>query len=1221
MRIVIDLQGAQTESRFRGIGRYTLALCRAIAQKRGEHDVIIVVNGFFPEALNDIFQAFDGILPKENITIWQALGPVRECDASNHSRLRVAETIREHFIASLCPDVVFIPSLFEGHIDNGVTSVKCFFQIPTLVLVYDLIPLINWESYLGTDEIYAQYYQRKLESLRRADHLLTISNSALLEVKTALGLPDQSIRTIWAGCAPEFQPGKLSYEEKSHFLSQWDISKPFIFYSGGDEPRKNIKKFITACGLLPDFIQDKYQIVLLGRIPESRVKTLTEFSVSCGLKLENLIFIEYVSDSALINLYRLCEVFVLPSLHEGFGLPALEAMSCGAAVIGSNTTSIPEVIECSDALFNPNDEVDISRKLEAVLSDESFRAELKVQGLRQARKFSWEASAKRALEAIESLCPTVSEKKDWRSFLENKESDYQALIRSIVSLLPAEISSEELVDISACVEKNEKETRRVLSRSQLSSPINWRIEGPFDSTYSLALLNRETAKSLKAMGHDVALHSTEGPGDFTPNSKYLQKNPDVFELYKKSMVESPIEASITSRILYPPRVADMQCRLNLLHHYAWEESGFPSEWVDDFNRYLDGITYLSKHVEKILIDHGITLPGAVSGSGVDHWERLESCSPYELKANRFRFLHVSSCFPRKGVDVLLRAYGDSFSISDDVSLVIKTHPNPHNEVHSLLEKLRLERSDFPDVLIIEEDLSDAALKSLYKQCHILVAPSRAEGFGLPLAEAMLSRLPVITTGWGGQLDFCSSKTAWLIDYDFERAQTHFNLYDSVWAEPKRAHLAQTMREVYELPDAERLQRSTLGREILLRDFSWEKVTQRLVSFAQTVGKRGFECSPKIGWVTSWNTRCGIATYSAHLIDCMPEAKKVKIFAAKADLRTADDTANITRCWEPHDNEDLSHLVESINNESIDVLVIQFNHGFFNFENLNQFLLDQARVGRVLILMLHSTAVPAHVPHKKLSTLVAGMKSCKRILVHSVDDLNRLKELNVVENVTLFPHGILDFNNTDYSYEGNVFKIASFGFFLPHKGLLELMDAAEILHNRGLKVSLSMLNSEYPAPVSKEIIDQAFTKAKNSPAKIEIYTDYLSELECLEKMSKMDLVVFPYRNTEESSSAAVRSAIASGAPVAVTPIPIFDDVRPAVHILSGMSAQDIADSISELIWRTYENDSCLKMKNESAALWRDSHRYSKLGRRLYNMLCALYRDGKNKSSLSNDSIRH
>src|SRR5262245_46199581 len=169
MRIVIDMQGAQTESRFRGIGRYTMSFSQAIARLRGEHEIILALNGLFPDTIEPIRAAFGGLLPQENIRVWYAPGPVRECEPGNESRREVAEQIREAFLASLEPDVIHICSLFEGYGDDAVTSIGRF-DDTTLVSVtlYDPIPLLDQDHYLKPDPLFAEHYQRKLEYLKRA---------------------------------------------------------------------------------------------------------------------------------------------------------------------------------------------------------------------------------------------------------------------------------------------------------------------------------------------------------------------------------------------------------------------------------------------------------------------------------------------------------------------------------------------------------------------------------------------------------------------------------------------------------------------------------------------------------------------------------------------------------------------------------------------------------------------------------------------------------------------------------------------------------------------------------------------------------------------------------------------------------------------------------------------------------------------------------------------
>ena len=346
-----------------------------------------------------------------------------------------------------------------------------------------------------------------------------------------------------------------------------------------------------------------------------------------------------------------------------------------------------------------------------------------------------------------------------------------------------------------------------------------------------------------------------------------------------------------------------------------------------------------------MVDNGVCVPLSVSGNGTDHWINIAPDGSYRIEGKSFRFLHVSSCFPRKGADVLLKAYGQAFTCRDDVTLVIKTFPNPHNEIHRWLAEARAESPDFPEVLIIEDDLTNAQLKSVYEQCQTMVAPSRAEGFGLPMAEAMLSGLAVITTGWSGQLDFCSEKTAWLVDYKFAPANTHFGLFDSVWAEPDVDHLAATMREVFEAPPVLRNERVAAGKHLLLEKFKWSDVARRLVISARSWSQAPIPCEPRIGWVTSWNTRCGIATYSAHLVENIPS--KVTIFAARTADLTQQDGPEVDRCWVAGEEDALDELAKCIGDQQIDTLVIQFNYSFFNLERFGDFLTSQLDTGRAV----------------------------------------------------------------------------------------------------------------------------------------------------------------------------------------------------------------------------------------------------------------------------------
>ena len=402
MRVVIDLQGAQSESRYRGIGRYTLELAKEMVRQRGEHEILIVLNGLFPETIIPIQDAFKNLLPIENILIWYAPGPVFGSGWSDTKRRHQAELIREQFLVNLKPDIVHITSLIEGYADNAVHSIGFSpNHVLTAVTSYDFIPLVYKEIYLTPNPKFELLYREKLEHLNRAHLFLAISDSSRLEAISYLDVNHSDVINISAAADSKFKPIHVSHDIEKSLRQKFGLQKPFIMYSGASDPRKNLLRLIKSFAGLPLEIRNKTQLAIVGKLPKLNRITLENYIKSCGLTLSNVVITDAVTDDEMILFYNLCELFVFPSWHEGFGLPILEAMSCGAPVICSNTSSLPEVIGRQDVLFDPFNEFAITRKIEEVLINPTFREELIQHGLVRSKCFSWEKSAKTALLALE----------------------------------------------------------------------------------------------------------------------------------------------------------------------------------------------------------------------------------------------------------------------------------------------------------------------------------------------------------------------------------------------------------------------------------------------------------------------------------------------------------------------------------------------------------------------------------------------------------------------------------------------------------------------------------------------------------------------------------------------------------------------------------------------------------------------------------------------------
>lgn len=282
----------------------------------------------------------------------------------------------------------------------------------------------------------------------------------------------------------------------------------------------------------------------------------------------------------------------------------------------------------------------------------------------------------------------------------------------------------------------------------------------------------------------------------------------------------------------------------------WEFGALPESWVAPLRDEVDEVWCYTTWQRDTYVACGVPAEKIqVIPLGVDHELFAPDGPMYPVGGDRsFRFLFVGGTIPRKGIDALLVAYHRAFTDADDVSLVIKGSQlgafYAGSSLHEELTRLRAEQPRMAPIEYIDADLDHADVAALYRACDALVHPCRGEAFGLPVAEAMASELPVIVTGAGAPLDFCDDETAFLVPARVE----HFDPGDRLpppcepgywWAEPDPVALAELMRRVYEDRD-EAKRRARLGREAVTTMLSWDRtadlVKERLVAVASGPGE-------------------------------------------------------------------------------------------------------------------------------------------------------------------------------------------------------------------------------------------------------------------------------------------------------------------------------------------------------------------------------------------------
>lgn len=460
MKIILDFQACQSGSRYRGIGRASRSLMLAMGcflASRG-HEVVCLLNGSFDDGLHELKQDIREKLPKAKLAVFLTNIPCAAATLKNAWRQIAARMLYEHAIACQEPDFVHIPALLaDGWGDDAVSSVGLLgVHIPVSLTQHDLIPLVMADHYMPAGN-FRDYYMNKLQSVKFADLLLAISKYSQQEAIDWLNMNPENVVNISSAADSLFlQSGNDSLVNVTT-LQQLGVRGGFFLYApGGFDYRKNVDRLFEAYAQLPVNIRMAHQLVIVSYLEPGRRDILNQSMERHGLNLNEVVLTDYVSDETLKRLYSLCFAYVFPSLHEGFGLPALEAMACGAPVIASNCTSIPEVIGMDEALFDPYDPKSIADKMLQLHTDENFREHLVAHSKTRPSLFSWEYSGRVAADAIiEKNQQLVAD--GWKVTRKSALPSCDDLLKRIQLLVPTiQPSNEDLKVFQMCYESNQR---------------------------------------------------------------------------------------------------------------------------------------------------------------------------------------------------------------------------------------------------------------------------------------------------------------------------------------------------------------------------------------------------------------------------------------------------------------------------------------------------------------------------------------------------------------------------------------------------------------------------------------------------------------------------------------------------------------------------------------------------------------------------------------------
>lgn len=265
-------------------------------------------------------------------------------------------------------------------------NVPVLFQGEFLATIHDIIHLTDASF---RHSIASRVYARPLLrfAARKACRIVTVSNFSRLQLINVLGVPEEQITVIYNGVHPRFR--ELNHEDAfERVSSELSLTEPYFLYVGNLKPHKNLELLLRAFHHLRTCGMRDHSLVIIGEGKEQMASLRSicdEFKMSSKVR-----FIPHVGEDMLPYAYAAADLFICPSLMEGFGYPVVEAMACGTPVICSRSSSLPEIAGDAAELFDPTSCQDLATKMQSVLHSQQRREILRQRGLERARIFGWE---------------------------------------------------------------------------------------------------------------------------------------------------------------------------------------------------------------------------------------------------------------------------------------------------------------------------------------------------------------------------------------------------------------------------------------------------------------------------------------------------------------------------------------------------------------------------------------------------------------------------------------------------------------------------------------------------------------------------------------------------------------------------------------------------------------------------------------------------------------